>query len=337
MGITSIANSNDSDNFFSLFSQPLDGCYQIQFYSILVSIDYSLYPFTDHSIPPFDCPSVYLYACLSNNLSTRVRPFIHFSVCWFINQWCLVKAGAAIFVFTDLLSWFAAAVFKPFDLFLCRWVDGSAVDFFFWQPNEPSDHGGSEQCGQMFNHMGKIPPSHWFRERDNSKLILSTIPGFWNDYNCGIQNSGHICEKPVNGITLPATQTTRADIGHCRAGFQRLGVYKCYLRCDWFLLELCAIVLTFSGNKCFGVLGDDKPLNWSSAQQECRAQGIRYDLATILDSNEQSKDLYFLIHLMFFSLIFIVGFVLFTPPSRVILSYHIHYRVHRVHNSVSQR
>ena len=28
------------------------------------------------------------------------------------------------------------------------------------------------------------------------------------------------------------------------------------------------------GNKCFGVFGDDKPLNWSSAQQECRSKEI---------------------------------------------------------------
>ena len=38
MGVISIVSSDDSDHFSSLFSRPLDRCYQIRFYSSNVTI-----------------------------------------------------------------------------------------------------------------------------------------------------------------------------------------------------------------------------------------------------------------------------------------------------------
>ena len=36
----------------------------------------------------------------------------------------------------------------------CRWVDGSAFDFVAWLENEPSAHGGFENCGEIWHHAG---------------------------------------------------------------------------------------------------------------------------------------------------------------------------------------
>ena len=39
-------------------------------------------------------------------------------------------------------------------LLFCRWVDGSAFDFVAWLENEPSAHGGFENCGEIWHHAG---------------------------------------------------------------------------------------------------------------------------------------------------------------------------------------
>ncbi|XP_067930633.1 macrophage mannose receptor 1-like [Watersipora subatra] len=121
------------------------------------------------------------------------------------------------------------------------WLDGSDLDFAPWHIGEPSDHGGSEGCAEIYQNSG-----------------------FWNDYNCGLPTRGHICQRPLNGITLPPTTTASTMVGDCQKNFH-LYDYK-----------------------CFGMFGQDAPLAWQQAQAKCRTYGKGYDLASVVNARQQA-------------------------------------------------
>lgn len=43
----------------------------------------------------------------------------------------------------------------------------------------------------------------------------------------------------------------------------------------------------FTDHKCFGMFGQQSPLNWTQAQAQCRSLGTRYDLASVQNDQEQ--------------------------------------------------
>ncbi|XP_076014518.1 uncharacterized protein LOC143007034 [Genypterus blacodes] len=84
------------------------------------------------------------------------------------------------------------------------WIDSSPVTYTHWDPGEPNNANGEEQCVQM--------------NRDK---------GGWNDANCGRTGAGYVCKKfPGNDITSPPP--TKPWDGNCPEGWM-LFKDKCFI------------------------------------------------------------------------------------------------------------
>ena len=122
MGIVSIANSNDSDHFLSLFLRPLDRHYQIRFYSIPIynphaqssSPMLSSAPNTIvHLIFPMLCPLPLPYTKLNNLTDSLTPPTSSCSahICHEINttyRWDETMTSCAIRFFMPYIDFFWA-------------------------------------------------------------------------------------------------------------------------------------------------------------------------------------------------------------------------------------
>ncbi|XP_072020400.1 macrophage mannose receptor 1-like [Amphiura filiformis] len=84
------------------------------------------------------------------------------------------------------------------------WSDGTPLDYTNWNPGEPNDANGEEQCAE----------TETFDE------------GRWNDNACGIKNA-FICKRPYDN-TAPITRLpTASPVGGCPTGWYKL-LNKCY-------------------------------------------------------------------------------------------------------------
>ncbi|XP_060094339.1 low affinity immunoglobulin epsilon Fc receptor [Heteronotia binoei] len=68
--------------------------------------------------------------------------------------------------------WIGLHDMKSENMFI--WVNDSPLKYSHWFPGEPNDYGHGEDCVMMQNN------------------------GYWNDYGCGNEVAGSICEKPWN-------------------------------------------------------------------------------------------------------------------------------------------
>ncbi|XP_023136670.3 macrophage mannose receptor 1 [Amphiprion ocellaris] len=84
------------------------------------------------------------------------------------------------------------------------WVDGSPITFTQWNPGEPNNANGEEQCVQMNRRHGG-----------------------WNDANCGRGGAGYVCKKLPGDNHTPAPPTQPWE-GNCPEGWMRFGS-KCFI------------------------------------------------------------------------------------------------------------
>ncbi|XP_071126788.1 uncharacterized protein [Mytilus edulis] len=82
-----------------------------------------------------------------------------------------------------------------------KWSDGTVPSYINWNPGEPNDYAGAEDCVELMVFNGK-----------------------WNDAHCA-EKKGFIC-KQVTGVKPPTTPTPLMT-GYCPAGF-RAHRNKCY-------------------------------------------------------------------------------------------------------------
>ncbi|XP_066304554.1 lymphocyte antigen 75-like [Branchiostoma lanceolatum] len=79
------------------------------------------------------------------------------------------------------------------------WLDGLPTTFLNWEPGEPSNAGGNEDC---------------------TEIVYDT--GMWNDVPCGQfwSTRGYVCKRPADEVNLPtALPTTIWNSGKCPAGW----------------------------------------------------------------------------------------------------------------------
>ncbi|XP_072020401.1 macrophage mannose receptor 1-like [Amphiura filiformis] len=84
------------------------------------------------------------------------------------------------------------------------WTDSSALDYTNWNPGEPNDHNGEEQCGE----------------------VETFDDGRWNDQACGIKLA-FVCKRDEDSTGPITNVPTQPPTGNCPQGWYKL-LTKCY-------------------------------------------------------------------------------------------------------------
>nr|XP_039250734.1 LOW QUALITY PROTEIN: macrophage mannose receptor 1-like [Styela clava] len=132
------------------------------------------------------------------------------------------------------------------------WLDGTPIDFVNWNPGEPNDTKGSEQCVEILQRNGK-----------------------WNDGNCALEIAGYICKKRLGDPPNPP-QPTEQWPGGCPSEWLMYDNYCYQVHGEY---TVCATDSTdWSDGECRA--------GWYEARDKCR--DIGGDLVTIHNKYENA-------------------------------------------------
>ncbi len=62
------------------------------------------------------------------------------------------------------------------------WTDGSAFDYFIWEPGQPNNSGGGQYCVYIYS---------------DDEPGYPPLKGDWNDWACDVPMRAFVCKRPA--------------------------------------------------------------------------------------------------------------------------------------------